>query len=240
MLPAIRGGVRRLRWVVTVLAVSAPLAFPSTASADNTASSESVQYVSTSVAPVSGSDAEYDAQATATQTSNGLTALSVTFKAPLSLLASVITANNNANATVNNCTNCTAIAISFQAVLAGQASLAELTANDVASASGTNCGNCHTLAEAFQIVFDPQSSMSVYLALIDLGKLQQQFQALQNSHLSLGQIQSVSTADVAAVVTKLQAAAAADEQVTPALYGSQQQNQLTSVPPVTLLSVFHH
>lgn len=239
MLPAIRGGVRRLRWVVTVLAVIAPLAFPSTASADNTASSESVQYVSTSVAPVSGSDAEYDAQATATQTSNGLTALSVTFKAPLSL-ASVITANNNANATVNNCTNCTAIAISFQAVLAGQVNLAEVTATDVASASGTNCANCHTLAEAFQIVFDPQSSMSVWLAVIDLGKLQQQFQALQNSHLSLAQIQSVSTADVAAVVTKLERAAAADEQVTPALYGSQQQNQLTSVPPVTLLSVFHH
>lgn len=239
MLPAIRGGVRHLRWVVTVLAVIAPLAFPSTASADNTASSESVQYVSTSVAPVSGSDAEYDAQATATQTSNGLTALSVTFKAPLSL-ASVITANNNANATVNNCTNCTAIAISFQAVLAGQVNLAEVTATDVASASGTNCANCHTLAEAFQIVFDPQSSMSVWLAVIDLGKLQQQFQALQNSHLSLAQIQSVSTADVAAVVTKLERAAAADEQVTPALYGSQQQNQLTSVPPVTLLSVFHH
>jgi hypothetical protein len=239
MLPAIRGGVRRLRWVVTVLAVIAPVAFPSTASADNGATAESVQYVSTSVAPVSGSDAEYDNQATATQTSNGLTALSVSFKAPLSL-ATVITANNNATATVNNCTNCTAIAISFQAVLAGQVNLAEVTANDVASASGTNCTNCNTLAEAFQIVFDPQSSRSVYLAVIYLGKLQQQFQALQSAHLSLAQIQNVSTADVTAVVTKLQRAAAADEQVTPALYGSQQQNQLTSVPPVTLLSVFHH
>ena len=239
MLPATRSGVRRLRWVVTVLAVIAPLAFPSAASADNTANSESVQYVSTSVAPVTGSDAEYDSQATTTQTSNGLTAISVTVKEPLSF-ATVITANNNADATVNNCTNCTAIAISFQAVLAGQWNLAELTATDVASASGTNCANCHTLAEAFQIVYDPQSSLSVELALAYLGKLQQQLQALQNTHLSLAQIQSVSTADVTAVVTKLQQAAAADEQVTPALYGPPQQTQLTSVPPVTLLSVFHH
>ncbi len=71
--------------------------------------------------------------------------------------------------------------------------------------------------------------------------MQQEFQALQkNTHLSLAQIQSVSTADIAAVVTKLQRAAAADEQVTPAMNGSQQQTDLTSVPPVTLLSVFHH
>src|SRR5580700_8968520 len=84
MLPAIRGGVHRLRWVVTVLAVIAPLAFPSTASADNSATAESVQYLSTSVSPVSGSDQEYDNQATATETSNGLTALSVSYKAPLS------------------------------------------------------------------------------------------------------------------------------------------------------------
>jgi hypothetical protein len=239
MLPAIRGGVHRLRWVVTVLAVIAPLAFPSTASADNSATAESVQYLSTSVSPVSGSDQEYDNQATATETSNGLTALSVSYKAPLSF-ASVITANNNADATVNNCQNCAAIAISVQTVLVGQADLAELTASDVASASGTNCTNCNTLAEAFQIVYDPQSGLSVELALMDLGKLQQQFQALQNSHLSLAQIQSVSTADVTAVVTKLQRAAAADEQVTPAMNGSQQQTDLTSVPPVTLLSVFHH
>ena len=240
MLPTIRGGVRRLRWVVTVLAVIAPLAFPSTASADNGATSESVQYVSTGVAPVSGSDAEYDNQATATQTSNGLTALTVSFKAPLSL-AEVITANNNANATVSNCQNCAAIAISVQAVLAGQPSLAGLTAYDVANASGTNCTNCNTLAEAFQIVFDPQSSMSVFLAVSYIGKLQQQIQALQNTHLSLAQIQSVSTADVAAAVTKLQRAAAADEQVTPAINGPQQlPTELTSVPPVLLLSVFHH
>jgi len=116
MLPAIRDGVRRLRWVVAVLAAIAPLAFPGAASADNSANAESLQYISTSVAPVSGSDAEYDNQAVATGTSNGQTVFSVTYKAPLSS-ASVITANNNANASVNNCQNCTAVAISLQTVI---------------------------------------------------------------------------------------------------------------------------
>ncbi|MGH3256286.1 MAG: hypothetical protein ACRDOU_12990 [Streptosporangiaceae bacterium] len=222
------------------MAVIAPLAFPGAASADNSATAESLQYVSTSVAPVSGSDAEYDNQATATQTSNGQTAISVTFKVPLSS-ASVITANNNANASVNNCQNCNAVAISLQAVIAAKQDLAELTASDVANASGTNCNNCNTLAEAFQIVYAPLStSQASWMVIADFGRLQNQFNALQNSRLSLAQIQTQSTADVKAMVSELQIATE-DSQVTPAFGGYQPTTNLTNQQPVIdLLSAFHH
>jgi len=241
MLPAIRGGVRRLRWVVTVLAVIAPFAFPGAASADSNATSESVQYISTSVAPVSGSDAEYDNQAVTTQTSNGQTAITVTFKAPLSS-ASVITANNNANASTNNCQNCTAVAISLQAVIAAKQDLAEITASDVANAGGTNCTNCNTLAEAFQIVYAPIStSPGSWMVIADLGRLQNQLQALNNTHLSLAQIQSQSTADVKAMVTELQNASDEGSQMTPAINDYQLPAEMTSQQPVIdLLSAFHH
>jgi hypothetical protein len=240
MLPAIWSGVRRLQWVVAVLAVIAPFAFPGAASADNNATAESIQYVSTTVAPVSGSDAEYDNQATATQTSNGLTAFSITFKAPLSS-ASVVTANNNANASVNNCQNCTAVAISLQTVIAAKQQLAQLTANDVANAASTNCTNCNTLAEAFQIVYAPLStSPGSWMVIADLGRLQNELKALANTRLSLAQIQTQSTADVTAMVTELQNATA-DSQVTPAINSYQPTAALTTQQPVIdLLSAFHH
>jgi hypothetical protein len=241
MLPAIRGGVRRLGWVVAVLGVIAPLAFPGAASADNTATAESLQYVSTSVAPVSGSDAEYDNQATATGTSNGQIAISVTFKAPLSF-ASVITANNTANASVNTCQNCTAVAISVQTVIAAKQDLAELTATDVANATMTSCTNCNTLAEAFQIVYAPLStSPGSWMVIADLGRLKSQIQGLQNSHLSLAQIQSQSTADVKAMVSELEIASDEGSQVTPAINSYSLPAELTSQQPVIdLLSAYHH
>ena len=227
MLPAIRDGVRRLRWVVAVLAAIAPLAFPGAASA-NSANAESVTYISTTVAPVSGSDAEYDNQATATQTSNGLTAFSVTFKTPLSS-ASVITADNNANASVNNCQNCTAVAISLEAVVAAKGQLAELTAHDVANAASTNCTNCNTLAEAFQIVYAPVSTSQVsWMVIPDLGRLEKELQGLESTRLSLAQIQSQSTADVAAMVTEMQDAVGV---------GSPEPTSLQ--PLFDLLSAFH-
>jgi hypothetical protein len=240
MLPAIRGGLRRLRWVVAVLAVMVPLAFPSAASADNSANAEAYQYVSTSVAPVTGSDAEYDNQATATGTTNGQTAFSVVLKFPLSS-ASVITANDSANATVDNCSNCAAVAISLQAVTAAKEDLAELTAHDTASSASTSCTNCNTLAEAFQIVYAPLStSPGSWMVIADFGRLQDQLQALQNSSLTLAQIQSQSTADVKAMVTELQIASEEDP-LTPALSNYDQPTDLTSQQPVIdLMSEFHH
>lgn len=241
MLPTIRGGVRRLRWIVAVLAVIAPFAFPGAASADANATSEAYQYVSTSVAPVTGSDAEYDNQAVATGTSNGQTAFSVTYKAPLSS-ASVITANNTANASLNNCQNCTAVAISLQTVVAAKSELAELTANDVANAASTNCTNCNTLAEAFQIVYAPLStSMVSWMVIPYIGKLESELQGLQNSRLSLAQIQSQSTADVKALVSVLQNAVGAGSDVTPGIGDSQLSAELTNQQPIIeLLSEFHH
>jgi hypothetical protein len=240
MLPAMRGRVRRLGWVVAVLAAIAPFAFPGAASADNSANAESVQYISSTVAPVSGSDAEYDNQATATGTSNGQTAFSVTYKAPLSS-ASVITANNTANASLNNCTNCTAVAISLQTVVAAKSELAELTANDQSNATSTNCTNCNTLAEAFQIVYAPLStSMVSWMVIPYIGKLESELKGMQNSRLSLAQIQSQSTADVAALVTVLQTAVEGS-QVTPGINESQSPTDLTSQQPfIDLLSTFHH
>lgn len=241
MLPAIRGGVHRLRWVVVVLAVITPFAFPGAASADNNANAESIQYISTSVAPVSGSDAEYDNQATATGASNGQTAFSVTYKAPLSS-ASVITANNISNASLNNCQNCTAVAISLQVVVAAKSELAELTANDQANAASTNCTNCNTLAEAFQIVYAPLStSMVSWMVIPYIGNLENELKGLQNRHLTLAQIQTDSTADVAALVSVLQNAVGEGSQVTPGINASQSPTQLTSQQPfIDLLSTFHH
>jgi hypothetical protein len=241
MLPVIRSGMRRLRWVVAVLAVIAPFAFPAAASADNSANAESVQYISTSVAPVSGSDAEYDNQAAATGTSNGQTVFSVTYKAPLSS-ASVITANNTANASLSNCQNCTAVAISLQTVVAAKSELAELTANDQANSISTNCTNCNTLAEAFQIVYAPLStSMVSWMVIPYIGKLENELKGLQNAHLTLAQIQTDSTADVAALVSVLQNAVGEGSQVTPGINESQSPTELTSQQPFfDLLSTFHH
>jgi hypothetical protein len=241
MLPAIRGRVHRLRWVVAVLAVIAPLAFPGAASADNSATSQALQYVSASVAPVTGSDAEFDSQATATQTSNGQTAFSLTIKAPLSF-ASVITANNNANATINDCQNCTAIAISLQTVIAGKPNLAELTAHDVAYAASTNCTNCNTLAEAFQIVYAPVSTSQVsWMVIADLAKLQNQLKALGRSGDSLDQIESLSTKDVEAIMTEFENASDYGSQMTPAIGNNNSPAELTALQPVLdLLSAYHH
>lgn len=240
MLPAIRGGARRLRWVVAVLVAIVPLAFPGAAAADNNATSEAYQYISTSVAPVTGSDAEYDNQATATGTSNGQTVFSVTYKAPLSS-ASVITADNTANASLNNCENCTAVAISLQTVVAAKSDLAELTANDVANAGSTNCTNCNTLAEAFQIVYAPLStSMVSWMVIPYIGNLENELKALENSRLSLAQIQSQSTADVQDLVSILQNAVS-ESDVTPGINDSQLSAELTSQQPIIhLLDVFHH
>jgi hypothetical protein len=241
MLPAISGGVRRLRWVMAVLAVIAPFAFPGAASADNNATAESVQYVSTTVAPVSGSDAEYDNQATATGTSNGQTTFSFTYKVPLSS-ASVITADNTANASLNNCQNCTAVAISLQTVVAAKSELAELTANDQSNATSTNCTNCNTLAEAFQIVYAPLStSMVSWMVIPYIGKLESELKGLQNAHLTLAQIQTDSTADVMALVSVLQTAVGEGSQVTPGINASQSPTELTTQQPfIDLLSTFHH
>jgi hypothetical protein len=220
--------------------VIAPFAFPGAASADNSANAEAYQYVSTSVAPVSGSDAEYDNAATATGTTNGQTAFSINLKFPLSS-ASVITANDSANATVNNCSNCAAVAISLQAVTAAKEDLAQLTAHDAASSASTNCTNCNTLAEAFQIVYAPLStSPGSWMIIADFGRLQNQLQGLQNSRLSLAQIQTQSTADVKAMVSELEIASEEDP-MTPALSNFDQPTDLTSQQPVIhLLSEFHH
>jgi hypothetical protein len=239
MLPAIRGGVRRLRWVVAVLIAVAPLAFPGAASAG--AISEAYQYVSTTVAPVAGSDAEYDNAAAATESSNGQTDFSVTYKAPLSS-ASVITANDTANASLSNCENCTAVAISLQTVVAAKTELAELSADDQANATVTNCTvNCNTLAEAFQIIYAPLTTSTVsWMVIPDIGKTENQLQALSTAHLTVAQIQTDSTADVNALVKLLQSAV--EQQVTsPGINGSQQTAQLTNQQPIIdLLSTFHH
>jgi hypothetical protein len=240
MLPAIRSRASRLRCLVAVLAVIAPLAFPGAASADNSsANAESIQYISTSVAPVSGSDMEYDNQAAATETTNGQTDLSVSFKDPLSF-DSVITANNNANAAADNCQNCSAAAISVQTVIVAESNLAELTAQDVANAGSLNCTNCNTLAEAFQIVYAPLSTDTFGMALAYIGQLQRKLVALQLYHLSLAQIQSQSTADVKATMLELEEAAEADQQLTPSLGGFQPAELTSQQPVIDLLSAFHH
>jgi hypothetical protein len=203
LLPAIRGGARRLRWGVVALAVMVPLAIPSTALASNSANAESIQYVSISVAPVAGSDQEYNAQATASPTTSGQTVFSLTFTAPLSS-ASVITADNNATASTA-CENCEAVAISFQAVVAAKQNLAELTANDVSNATTNSCGTCNALAEAFQIVYAPYGSSPMsWMIIAAFAQLKSELQGLQNSRLSIDQIQSKSTQDVNYIVSELQ------------------------------------
>jgi hypothetical protein len=236
MLPVIAHVARRLRWVAAVLAIIMPLAFPGAASADNSANAESMQYVSTSVTPVAGSDQEYDNSAVSAQTTSGQTAFTLTFKTPVTY-ASVITADNDATATANNCQNCTAIAISFQAVTTAKPELAELTANDVANATSTSCSNCNVLAEAFQIVYAPDSLEPGMIGGALL-QLKEQFAGLQNPSLTLGQIQSKSNADVKTVLSELQNAATQGSMMTPGINDYDLQAQALSPPLVDLLSAF--
>lgn len=203
LLPAIRGGAWHLRWGVAALAVMVPLAIPSTALASNSANAESLQYVSISVAPVAGSDQEYDASATASPTTIGQTVFALTFKAPLSS-SSVITADNNATASTD-CENCEAVAISFQAVVAAKQDLAELTANDVSNATTNSCENCNALAEAFQIVYAPSGTSPMsWMIIASFAQLKSELEGLENSRLSVDQIQTKSTADVNYIVSELQ------------------------------------
>jgi hypothetical protein len=236
MLLAIRDGACRLRWVVAVLAVIMPLAFPGAAAASNIANAESYQYISTSVAPVTGSDQEYDSQAAATQTSNGQTAFSLTFKYPVSY-ASVITANNTATASASNCQNCNAIAISFQAVTTAKPDLAELTAHDTASATSNTCTDCNTLAEAFQIVYAPDTLQPGIIGAVVL-QLKPELEGLQNSGLSVDQIQSESTADVKAAVSELQAASGQGSMMIPQINDYNLPAEATSPPVIDLLNAF--
>lgn len=224
LLPTIRGGARRLRWGAAALAVMVPFAIPSSALASNSADAESLQYVSISVAPVAGSDAEYDAQATASPASSGQTVFSLTFKTPLSS-SSVITADNNAAASVS-CENCEAVAISFQAVIGTKQDLAELTANDVSNATTTGCVTCNALAEAFQIVYVPSGPNPISVMIVGVFvQLKSELQALQHSGLSVDQIQTQSTQDVNFVMTELKSVSAG--------------SLMTSNPPIIhLLSVY--
>jgi hypothetical protein len=237
LMPEIRGGAWRLRWGVAALAVMVPLAIPSTALASNSANAESLQYVSISVAPVTGSDQEYDAQASASPTANGQTVFSLTFKAPLSS-SSVITADNNATASTD-CENCEAVAISFQAVVAAKQDLAELTANDVSNATTNSCGTCNALAEAFQIVYAPYGSNPMsWMIIAAFAQLKSELQGLDNSRLSVDQIQTESTQDVNYIVSELQDVSGGGPSMAPAINDYDLPLATSNQPYIHLLSTY--
>ncbi len=239
LLPATKGGARRLRWAVAALAVIGPLAIPGSASASNTSNAEGLQYVSISVAPVAGSEDKYYNQAVAGQDTSGHTAFSLNFKIPVSF-ASVITATNNATASASNCDSCYAIAISVQTIVAAKQNLAELTAHDVAHATN-NCTNCEALAEAFQIVYAPYgiNPMS-WMVTGEFGQLKAQLAALEYSGLPIDQIQSMSTQLVGQVVADLETISEQGSTISPALNYNNLPAQLTSQPLIHLLSAYQY
>ena len=237
LLSAIRGGACRLRWAVAAVAVIAPFAIPGTASASNTSNAESLQYISTTVAPVAGSYQKYYNQAVAGQTSSGHTAFSLNFKIPVSF-ASEITADNNATASASNCDSCYAIAISVQTVVAAKQNLAELTAHDVAHATN-NCTNCEALAEAFQIVYAPYGINPMSWMIVGyFGLLRAQLWALEHSGLGVAQIQNISTQLVANVVSQLEIVSEQGSTITPALNYNNLPTELTTQPLIHLLSAY--
>jgi hypothetical protein len=196
-----------------------------------------LQYISTTVAPVAGSNQKYYNQAVAAQTSSGQTAFSLNFKIPVSF-ATVITANNTATASANNCDSCYAIAISVQTVVAAKQNLAELTAHDVAHATNT-CTNCEALAEAFQIVYAPYGpNPASWMITGYFGELKAQLTALQYSGLPVDQIQNISTQLVANVVSQLEAVQQQGSLISPALNYNSLPTELTTQPLIRLLSAF--
>jgi archaellin len=245
MLPKIRGGASWLRWGVAALAMIVPLAIPSAASAygGTTANANSIQYVSVTVNPPSGTEAaEYDNSAYAAYAHNRRAPFKFNFNLAVTS-APLITANNYAEADVTSCGHCGATAIAFQVVLVSKQTLADLSANDSALATTENCTTCNSLAEAFQIVY-ATDKWSVVRWEVQAAASQVAFQLkmLQYSGLGTDQVQARSTSLINNFISWLQGNSENSTGWTPAINGASQTVELTGTtqPYIGLLSTIQH
>ncbi len=109
-----------------------------------------------------------------------------------------VTAVNRAVALTSRCANCTAIAIGFQVVTTTYHDLVDLRAINVAKATNNDCtATCDAVADAYQVVVatdtaQPQTfgQMLSQSQLNALYQIRSEFLALQNSGLSLSDIQA--------------------------------------------------
>jgi hypothetical protein len=244
MLPKIKGRAPWLRWgAVAALTMIVPLGFPGTASADGGATANSIQYVSVTVNPPSGTQsAEYDNSAYATSALNRLAPFKFDFRLAATS-APLVSANNYAEADVSSCGHCGATAIAFQVVLVSKQTLADLSANDSAQATTENCTTCNSLAEAFQVVY-ATDKWSVVRWEVQSAAAQVAFQLrmLQYSGLSTDQVQARSTWLINNFISWLQGNSEDSTGWTPAINGANQTVELTGTtqPYIGLLSTIQH
>jgi hypothetical protein len=242
----IRGGASWLRGgAVAALAMIVPLAIPAAASAGvgPTATSNSIQYVSVTVHPPSGSQtAEFDNSVSAASAADRRAPFNFDFKLAVTG-APLVDANNYAEAHVNSCRDCAATAIAFQVVLVSKDTLAKLEATDSALATTGNCTTCNSLAEAFQVVYatDQWSTVSAVVQFV-AGEVASQLRMLQNSGLSTGQIQARSTWLINNFVSWLQSSSEESTGQSPEINGAGQTALLTgsAQPYIRLLSTIQH
>jgi hypothetical protein len=242
-------GAWRLRWGIAALAAIAPFAVPAAASAATpTATGESIQYVNVTVNPPAGTQtAQYSNSVTSDNTKNGRSPFAFKYrlwnsKAPL------VTATNNAEASVSACSHCGATAIAFQVVLVSKQTLAELNATDTAAGTTNACTTCNSLAEAFQIVYATSNpSLMTTVVTYAANQTARELQQLQHSGLSTTQIQSRSTTQVNNLIKLLQASSGnqggfGGSAWSPAVNGAGHSAALTgtTAPIIDLLSQIHH
>jgi hypothetical protein len=242
MLPKIRGGASWLRGgAVAALAMIVPLAIAGAASAGvgPTATSNSIQYVSVTVNPPSGTQtAEYDNSVSAASAANRRAPFKFDFKLSVTG-APLVTANNYAEADVSSCRHCGATAIAFQVVLVSKHNLAELNGTDSALATTENCTTCNSLAEAFQIIYATDKWSAVRWEVQSAAyEVAFQLRMLQYSGLSTGQVQARSTGLINNFISWLQSNGEDSTGQPPAINGAGQTTQLTgsTQPYIGLLS----
>jgi hypothetical protein len=194
MLPKTRRRARRLRsGVLTLtLAAFAPLAIPATASASTIPG-----YPPPGAFLGSPLGNEFLNQVNANSYRDQKTVFKMKFGLGVGA-GPFVTAVNRAVALTSRCANCTAIAIGFQVVTTTDQDLVDLRAINVAKATNNDCtATCEAVADAYQVVvatdtprpltFGQMLSQSQLNALY---QIRSEFLALQNSGLSLSDIEA--------------------------------------------------
>jgi hypothetical protein len=246
MLPKITAGASWMRrGAVAALAIAVPFAIPGAASADigPIATSNSIQYVSVTVHPSSGTQtAEYDNSVYSASSNNQHTPFKFDFKLAVTS-APLVTASNYAEADVSSCGHCAATAIAFQVVLVSKHTLGQLSANDSALSTTENCTTCNSLAEAFQIVYATDKWSVVQEEVENAASaVAYQLRMLQYIGLGTAQVQSWSTSLINTFISWLQNNAQASTGWSPVINGAGQTAQLTgsTQPYIGLLSTIQH
>ena len=214
MLPKTRHGVRRLRSGALTLAVAAfvPLAIPATASASvipgHTGTTGFTGPGSYFISPLGYGLVN---EANAFSFVNQKTVFNMKFGLGVGV-SPYVNAVNRAVARTSRCENCNAVAIAFQVVTTTEQDLVSINAENVATATNYSCVlTCDAEANAYQVVVATDTPQPMPFGQLlssprmsALDNLRTEFYALQNSGLSLAQIQAKCQDLVNQAVTILQ------------------------------------